>query len=172
MYIDGGMCADPYKIASYARKMEVDQREILNHIHISRAFTVYQLTSIIQELLEPSIKRYKPRTLIIGKFPVLHMDSDVKDKEAKTLLRTNIHKIRELTTKYNLVTVFTNIDRGMPSNNRGLREIIYKDADEIVLMKQMELSTHVQLIKQQKNTVILDIAKGQMRLQEFGMVIA
>ncbi len=38
-------------------------------------------------------------------------------------------------------------------------------------MKESELSTRVELIKQEKNTVILHLAKGQLRLQEFGMVI-
>ena len=66
IYIDGGMSADPYKIAEYAKKMELNQKELLEHIHISRAFTVYQLTTQIQEMLEQAIKRYHPRTLIIG----------------------------------------------------------------------------------------------------------
>jgi hypothetical protein len=165
------MCADPYKIAQYARKMEVDQREILEHVHISRAFTVYQLATLIQDMLESAVERYKPRMLIIGRFPILYLDSDVPEKEAQTILRACLHKIRELTTKYDLVTIFTNLDRKMLTSNRNIREILYDNVDEVVLMKEDELSTHVNLLKQEVNTVILHLAKGQLRLQDFGMVI-
>jgi len=171
IYIDGGMSADPYKIAKYSRRMEADQRKTLEHVHISRAFTVYQLSTLIQDMLESTIKRYKPQTIIIGRFPIFYLDSDVPEKEAQTLLRSSLHKLRELTTKYNLITIFTSLDKKMMTNNRNVRSIIYENVDEIVLMKQSELSTRVELVKQEKNTVILHLAKGQLRLQEFGMVI-
>jgi RecA/RadA recombinase len=171
IYIDAGMCADPYKIAQYARKMELDQRKILNHTHISRAFTVYQLAMLIQDMLESAIKRYKPQTLIIGKLPIFYLDSDVSEKESQTLLRTNLHKIRELTTKYNLITIFTNLDKKMVSTQRNIRKILHKEVDEVVMMNETELATRVQLINKKENTMILHLAKGQLRLQEFGMVV-
>lgn len=171
IYIDAGMCADPYRIAQYARKIEVNQREALEHVHLSRAFTVYQLATLIQNMLEQAIKRYRPQTLIIGRFPIFYLDSDVEPKEAQTLLRANLHKIKELTTKYNLITIFTNLDKKMLSSNRNVRKILYNTVDEVVLMKESELATRVELVNRQENTVILHLAKGQLRLQEFGMVI-
>jgi hypothetical protein len=171
IYIDGGMSADPYKIAKYSRRMEADQRKTLEHVHISRAFTVYQLSTLIQDMLESTIKRYKPQTIILGRFPIFYLDSDVPEKEAQTLLRSSFHKLRELTTKYNLITIFTSLDKKMMTNNRNVRNIIYENVDEIVLMNESELSTRVELVKQEKNTVILHLVKGQLRLQEFGMVI-
>lgn len=168
IYIDGGICADPYKIAKYARMMELDQKETLNHIHISRAFTVYQMTTLIQDLLEQAIKRYKPQTLIIGKFPVMYLDSDVKNKEAQTLLKINLEKIRELTTKYDLITVFTNLDKSILSNRRNMRKTLYEGVDEIVRMKQNDQCIHVDLVKKQRDTTILTFARGQLRLQILG----
>lgn len=171
IYIDAGMSVDPYRIAQYARKIEVSQRKVLEHVHISRAFTVYQLATLIQDMLEQAIKRYKPQTLIIGRIPIFYLDSDVESKEAQTLLKVNLHKIKELTEKYNLITIFTNLDRKMLSNNRNVRKILHSHVDEVVLMKELELATRVELIKKQENTVILHLAEGQLRLQEFGMVI-
>ena len=66
IYIDGGMSANPYQIARYARLLELDQRETLEHVVVSRAFTVYQLSTLVQDLLEPLLKSKSPRTLIIG----------------------------------------------------------------------------------------------------------
>ena len=171
VYIDGGMCADPYRISDYARKMQVSQKEVLEHVLISRAFTVYQLTTLIQDRLETTITRYKPLTLIIGRFPILYLDSDVPSKEAQTLLRSNLHKIRELTTKYDLVTIFTNLEKKMLSNLRNVRSIMYQAVDEIVLMKQTELATCIELVNKRKNNMILHLGDGQLRLEDFGMVI-
>ena len=171
VYIDGGICVDPYRISNYARKMEVNQKEILEHILISRAFTVYQLTTLIQDRLEATIKRYKPLTLVIGRFPILYLDSDVPSKEAQTLLRSNLHKIRELTIKYDLVTVFTNFEKKTLSNLRKVQSIMYSGADEIVLMKQTELATCIELVNRCKNNMILHLSNGQLRLEDFGMVI-
>jgi RecA/RadA recombinase len=171
IYIDAGMSVDPYRIAKYARKIEVSQREALEHVHISRAFTVYQLSTLIQDMLEQAIKRYKPQTLIVGRLPIFYLDSDVESKEAQTLLRANLHKIKELTKKYDLITIFTNLDKKMLSSSRNVRKILYSNVDEVVLMKELELATRVELLKKQEETVILHLAEGQLRLQEFGVVI-
>jgi len=171
VYIDGGMSADPYKIAQYAKKMELDQRNLLDHIHISRAFTVYQLTTQIQEMLEQAIKRYNPKTLIISRFPILYLDSDVESKEAKTLLRSNLQKIKELTKKYDLITIFTNLDREMPERNRDINKILHSNVDETVLIKQEEHATFIELLNKNKNTMIPHLVNGQLRLPDFGMVL-
>jgi hypothetical protein len=171
LYLDGGMCADPYRIAKYARLMEIDQKETLEHVHICRAFTVYQLSTLIFDMIEPAIKRYNPRTLIIGKMPVLYLDSDVKTKEAKTLMKSNLEKIRELTESYELVTIFTNLDRRMVSNRRDIRKTLYSNVDEIVKMRQNEHSIYIELVKKHKETTILTIADGQLLLKDFGLVI-
>lgn len=171
IYLDAGISANPYKIAEYAKKMEIDQRETLEHIHISRAFTVYQLTTLIQDLLEPMIRKHNPQTLLIGEFPVFYLDTDVKEKEAQTLLRANLHKIYELTKKHNLITIFTNHDTRMRTTQRNIRNILHSTVHETILMKETELATRVQLLNKKTETMILHISNGQLRLQEFGMVI-
>ena len=171
IYIDGGMCANPYKIARYARMMEIDQRETLEHVQISRAFTVYQLSTILQDMLEPMIEKHHTRTLIIGMFPRLFFDPDVPNRKSQILLKNILNKIRELTQKYGLVTVFTNLDSTHLSNYRNLWNILYSTVDEIVRMKQLGQCTHINLVKKQKKAIIFDFAEGQLHLEEFGMVM-
>jgi hypothetical protein len=171
IYIDGGMCTNPYEIAKYSRMIELDQKETLEHILISRVFTIYQMSTLIQDMLEIAIKRYGPRTLIIGKFPTLYLDTDVKTKEAQILLKNNIKKIRKLTIDYNLITILTNFDKTMMSNKRNIRKTTYSNVDEIVRMKQMKHCIFIDLVKKGKDATIVTFAKEQQRLQSFGMVI-
>jgi RecA/RadA recombinase len=171
IYIDGGMCANPYRIARYARMLELNQQEALQNVVMSRAFTVYQLSTIIQEMLEPMIQSRSPRTLIIGMLPALYRDPEISPQEAQTLLSQNLEKIQELTTRYNLITVCTNLDVMPLSPSRGLGKRLYDSANEIVRMKQFEQCTSLELVKKQKSTMIVRGAKGQLCLEEFGMVI-
>jgi hypothetical protein len=168
IYIDGGICADPYRIAKYARIMEIDQDEVLNNVHISRAFTVYQLSTFINHSLEKEIEKHDPRTLIIGKFPSLFLDHDVPSQESQNILENTIIKIHELTTEYNLITVLTNLDSRLYSNR--IRSTIQSYVHETIRMKYIEPCTYVDLTRRQESTTILHMAEGQLRLEHFGMV--
>jgi len=170
IYIDGGMCANPYRIARYARMLELDQQDVLQNVVMSRAFTVYQLSTIIQEMLEPMIQKRSPRTLIIGMLPALYLDPEVPVREAQTLLSLDLQKIQDLTARYQLITVFTNLDVMPLSPSRGLGKKLYESVNEIVRMKQFEHCTSLELVKKQKSTTIVRCAEGQLCLEEFGMV--
>jgi len=170
VYIDGGMCADPYRIARYARMLELDQREVLDQVMLSRAFTVYQLSTLLHDLLEPILKTLSPRTLIIGMFPALYSDPDVSSREAHTLFCSDLQRIQELTRAYQLITVVTHRDAVLFSTRRGLGNMLSSLVDEIVRMKQFEQCTSIELVKHQKTATIVRFAKGQLCLEEFGMV--
>ena len=170
IYVDAGMCANPYQIARYARLSELDQREVLQNVVMSRAFTVYQLSTIIQELLEPMIQKCSPRTLLIGMLPALYHDHELSSREAQTLLTQDLAKIQQLTTHYRLITVCTNLDAMPLSPSKGLGKTLYDSVNEIIRMKQFEQYTSLELLKTQKSTTIVRGANGQLRLEAFGMV--
>jgi Rad51 len=171
IYIDAGMRANPYQIARYARLLELDQQEVLQNVLMSRAFTVYQLSTILQDLLEPTIQNHSPRTLLIGMLPALYHDPELSPQEAQTLLSQDLQKIQQLTTAYHLITVCTNLDAMPLTPSKGLGKTLYDNVTEIVRIKQFEQHTSLELLKKQKNTTIVHGAKGQLHLEAFGMVI-
>jgi hypothetical protein len=120
-------------------------------------------------MLEKELERHHPRTLIIGKFPALYLDSDVPKREAQCILQNSLATLQKLTSRYNLITVLTNIDSRLYSNN--IRKIIQSFVHETVQMKYIEPCTYVDVLKKQKGTTILDMAEGQLRLDHFGMVM-
>ncbi len=170
VYIDGGMQVDPYKIVKYAKQMEIKPKEMLKHLHISRAFTVYQMSTLIYDMLEPILERYRPRTLVISKYPVLYLDSDVEKKEAQTLLRNNIAYLKKLTKKYNLITVLTKSDSSFVSNNGKVNCIINENADEVIDITNKEKYIEINLKKDDLKVEIYKGLKNQMFLSDFGMV--
>jgi len=170
IYIDAGMRANPYQIARYARLLELDQREVLQNVLMSRAFTVYQLSTILQDLLEPMIQGHSPRTLLIGMLPALYHDPELSSQEAQTLLLQDLKKIQQLTTTYHLITVCTNLDAMPLSPSKGLGKILYDNATEIIRIKHIEQRICLELLKKQKSTTLIRDANGQLHLEAFGMV--
>jgi hypothetical protein len=168
IYLDGGICADPYQIAKYARYMTLDQNKVLEHVHISRAFTVYQLSTFIEHMLEKEIREYSPKTIIIGCYPLLYLDIDLKTKEAQTLLKNNLNKLYELTSHYNLITVLTNIDSGLYNNETQTN--IQLMANETVRMKYIKPCTYVYSLNKKDSKTILNMAQGQLKLERYGLV--
>jgi len=169
LYLDGGICADPYAIARYARLLDVDQRAVLGRVHISRAFTVYQLSMMIEQVLEHEIQRYAPRTLIIGRFPALYLDPDVPAAEAQHLLQNNLQKLQQLALSYNLIAVLTNVERRLYSNE--IRRQIESQVHQTVRMRYIEPCTYVDAINTHRSITILTGAGGQLQLEHFGMVM-
>jgi len=170
IYIDAGMRANPYQIARYARLLELDQREVLQNVLMSRAFTVYQLSTILQELLEPLIQHHSPRTLLIGMLPALYQDPELSRREAQTLLTQDLAKIQQLTATYRLITVGTHLNVMPLSPSKGLGKILYDRVSEIVRIKQFDQSISLELAKKQKTAQILPGTRRQLRLDSFGMV--
>jgi len=170
IYIDAGMRANPYQIARYARLLELDQREVLQNVLMSRAFTVYQLSTIIQELLEPILQNHHPRTLLIGMLPALYHDPEISAREAQTLLTQDLQKIQQLTTTYQLITVCTHLDAMPLTPSKGLGKTLYDAVTEILRIKHIDQRTFLELFKKQKNTMIIRDANGQLCLEAFGMV--
>jgi hypothetical protein len=170
IYIDAGMRANPYQIARYARLLELDQREVLQNVLMSRAFTVYQLSTILQDLLEPMLKSRSPRTLLIGMLPALYHDPELSAREAQTLLTQDLQKIQQLTTTYQLITVCTHLDAMPLTPSKGLGKTLYDNVTEIIRIKHIEQCISLELLKKQQSTTIVCDAKGQLRLEAFGMV--
>ncbi len=167
LYIDGGMAANPYRIAFYARLLHLDACDVLASVSIARAFTLHQLASLIHDHLEPTIQSHQPRTLIIGRFPALYLDPDVPSDEATTLLDSTLETLQRLTTQYRLITVLTNKDRTILPSQRGLRDTLYGTATDVLRIKELDDCIHLDHLTSGRTATIVLSARGQLRLDAF-----
>jgi len=167
LYIDGGMAANPYRIAHHARALHLDAHDVLASVSIARAFTLYQLASLIHDALEPTIQQQQPRTVIIGRFPSLYLDPDVPTDEAVTLLATTLETLRRLTTQYRLITVLTSKDRTLLPSQRGLRDTLYGTADEVIRLKELDDCLLLDSLTHGTTATLVLAGRGQRRLDAF-----
>lgn len=85
VFVDGGNMFDPYLVAEIARGYGLDSRTVLEKISVSRAFTAYQLSSLILEDLDSALKGNKAGLLIVSDIASLFLDRDVPKIEAEEL---------------------------------------------------------------------------------------
>ena len=61
-------------------------RRVLEHIFISRAFTAYQLFSLVRDRLDEALNKYGSKLIILSNVIDRFIDPDVPSTEAKDLL--------------------------------------------------------------------------------------
>ena len=171
IFIDGGTTLNPYQIARVASEYQLRPQIVLSQVHISRAFTLYQLIAIITDHLEPMIQKKHPQTLIINAFPALFQDDDVRAHESITLLKKTLATLKDLTNTYQLVTLLS-----APFSQRTRRyELVHwpisAEVDEILHIDIPHRCPQISFPKHQQVITLASYGQGQLSLQDFGMVI-
>lgn len=96
IFVDGNNMFSPYLVAEIARDYSLDPKITLENIYVSRAFTAYQLSSLIMEKLDPALKRNRAGLLIFSDITSLFMDRDIPWIEAKELFVKICTKLSEI----------------------------------------------------------------------------
>jgi len=82
VFVDGGNTFRLYDVSHIAQLHQLDPKQVLERIYISRAFTAYQMTSIILEKLKETVEKFNSKLVIISDIAGLYLDKDVPKREA------------------------------------------------------------------------------------------
>lgn len=85
IFIDGGNTFILYQIAQFAQIHRLNPEQVLDNIFISRAFTAYQLTSLITHQLKEAIKKYDAKIVLISDIAGFFLDKDIPEYEAQRI---------------------------------------------------------------------------------------
>ena len=106
LFIDCWNTFNPYDIMKilkyYNIRSNIEQRKILSRIHIVRAFTDYQLDTLIKGL-NVAIKEWNPAILIISYLPNLFHNA----KNSEKLFNCSIERLKSITKSSDIITVVT-----------------------------------------------------------------
>ena len=107
VFVDGGNLFNPYLVSEIAQSHGFDSRLVLEKIYISRAFTAYQLSSLILEKLEPFLRRKRSKLLVVSDVTSLFFDRDIPETEAKDLFMKICAKLSEIAARKKSIVVAT-----------------------------------------------------------------
>lgn len=98
--LDGANRFNPYIVSAFARRALIAPEEILKKIRIARAFTCYQMTTLMERLdfllkTPGASPRQKIQVILLGLLNTF-LDEDVPEREARLLLERTLNKMEEM----------------------------------------------------------------------------
>lgn len=105
VFVDGGNSFSPYEVAEIARDYALDCKAALDHVYVSRAFTAYQLTSLILDKTCPVLQQIRARLLIVSNITSLFLDRDMPKFEGRELFMKICSKLSEIASEKHITVV-------------------------------------------------------------------
>ncbi|NYT11799.1 MAG: hypothetical protein GKC03_04510 [Methanomassiliicoccales archaeon] len=167
VWVDGGNSINPYEIASLCRRFRLDMRETLDSVNIARAFTAYQMTSLIVDKLEREVERTRSGTVIVSCFTDLFHDKDMWWSESFQLIKRCLSSLREMTERHSLVTIVTNYGLTKIGHKRSLSTLMEESADSILRIENRKRVLELSLVKEGRIMLYHPVPYYQTTLDEF-----
>jgi hypothetical protein len=136
LFVDGGNSFRLYDVSTFAQACELDPREVLERIFVSRAFTAYQLTALILEQLQNAVEDYCSKFVVLSNLVQLYLDSDVPKKEAQEVFLQLSAYLAEFAKKKRVILVATYPLDFWSKRSRFFKEILCGRADVVVSVRK------------------------------------
>ena len=147
VFIDGGNTFRLYKIARLAQLHQLDPKQALERIFISRAFTAYQLTSLILDKLEETIKNYDAKLVVISDIAGLFLDDDIPREEAQRVYSQITSYLSSFAKKHQVIVVATYLPYSEGRRDSSLKEITCARASTVLSFSKTTYTREVTLEK-------------------------
>jgi RecA/RadA recombinase len=147
VFIDGGNTSRLYNIARLAQLHQLNTTETLKRIFISRAFTPYQLTALIMEKLEKTIKTYNAKLVIISDIAGFFLDNNVPREEAQRVYSQIVSYLSNFARKHQIVLIATYLPYENSKRNNILQEMTLAKATTVLSFVKTKYMRKVSLEK-------------------------
>ena len=147
IFVEGGNTFRLYHIARLAQLHQLDPEKTLERIFISRAFTAYQLTSLIMEKLEETVKTCNAKVVVISDLAGFFLDSDVANEEAQRVYSQIVTYLSNFARKHQIILIATYLPYENSKRNIALQEMTLNRASTILHFTKTPYTKEVTLEK-------------------------
>jgi predicted ATP-dependent serine protease len=167
VWVDGGNEVSPYAISSLCKRLLLDKRDILSRVNVSRAFTAYQLVTLIDEKLEEQVRKCSPSMIIVSSITELFLDKDMKWMESHQLLRRCADDISRITRDYETITIVSNAAYHHVRPSPGLTALLYDSSDLALQIRSRRNGLLMRVPKKDRETLFSPVPWNQATVDEF-----
>ncbi len=147
VFIDGGITFRLYRVAQLAQLHELNPEEALRRIFISRAFTAYQLASLVMEKLEETVKACNAKVAIISDVAGFFLDTDIAAEEAQSIYSQILSYLADFARRHRIVVVATYMPYENSKRNTALQQMTYQNATTVLCFAKTAYGKQVSLEK-------------------------
>ena len=167
VWVDGGNSVNPYALTSLCKRFRVRSGEVLESVNVSRAFTAYQLVTLIEEMMEAEVARTKAGLLVVTSFPDLFQDKDMWWSESLQLMKRCLASMREVTRRHDTVTLVTNLGLSRMLYKKSLRSLMYSSVDHVVRIENQRAALRISVVNEGRSMLYHPVPYYQRTLDEF-----
>lgn len=147
IFIDGGNTFRLYQVARLAQLHQLNPKEVLERIYISRAFTAYQMTSLIMEKLKETVKRYDTKLVVISDIAGFFLDRDIPGEEARRVFSQVTAYLSTFAKENQLILIATYPPHQDTRRNNFLQTVTCGRANVVVSLRQTKYDRELVLEK-------------------------
>jgi hypothetical protein len=136
VFIDGANTFRLYQITRLARLHQLDPKQVLDHIRISRAFTAYQMVSLILQKLEDAVTKCSAKLVIVSDIAAMFLDKDVQEEEAKRIYSQITTRLSKFAKEHQAIIVTTYPPHEDSKRNLHLHALTSARANVVIGLRQ------------------------------------
>ena len=147
IFIDGGNTFRLYQIAEFAQIHQLNPKQVLDNIFISRAFTAYQVTSLITHQLKEAIKKYNAKLVIISDIAGFFLDTDIPEDEAQRIFSQVTTLLSNFARETQTIIIATYPPHADTTRNNFLQTLTRSKANVVLSLRKTSYSRQFVLEK-------------------------
>ena len=136
VFVDGGNSFSPYEVAETARDYGLDCKAALERVYVSRAFTAYQLSSLVLEKLYSVLRKTRARLLIASDITSLFLDRDMPKTEGRELFMKVCSKLSAIASEKQAVVVVSYFPEGRSRQSVFFEAVLFGKSDILLKLKR------------------------------------
>ncbi len=132
VFVDGGNSVDPHGMVALGRRAGLTREDILPRVHVARAFTCHQMTTLLLDMLDKKLEETNADLAVLACLPEMYLDEDVAVGEAHALFQRSMRAARQTIADHDVVGLVTNAGLSKLYRRRSIRRQLYESVDRVV----------------------------------------
>jgi hypothetical protein len=136
VYVDGSNTFRLYQVSRLAQIHNLNPKQVLDRVHIARAFTAYQMTALITEKLKETVEKYSAKLVIISDIAGTFLDKDIPEDETCSIYRHVASYLSVFAKAHNLILITTQLPHKNTQRNSCLQTLTCISASVVASLRK------------------------------------